>query len=398
MREQLLLSDCLWMRPDFRWPMERDGPIFFSLLHFVSKVSVDDGRNAEVNMPDKQKVLNALKEVQDPHLKRNLVDLGMIKDLTVDKGEVNLTLALTTMRCPLKNQLVEEIKQVIGALTGVSSVDVQLAAMKKEERKNLFPKHPLAGINKVKHTLAVASGKGGVGKTSVAVNVALALQKRGHKVGLLDADIYGPSIPFMLNISEKPEMDAGMLIPVEKYGLKTLSIGMMLKQRQAIIWRGPLVSNAIRQLLHDVMWSDLDYLIIDLPPGTGDPSITITQELPEIQILMVTTPQEVALIDVRRAVELFAKMKRQVLGFVENMSYFQYADSQERLELFGSGGGKKLSQETGLPLLGAIPIDMGISKSGDGGVPLMIASQDSKTAHIFLDIAAQIESRICDSS
>lgn len=348
-------------------------------------------------MPDKQKVLNALKKVQDPHLKKNLVDLGMIKDLTVDKGKINLTLALTTMRCPLKNQLVEDIKQVIGALAGVSSVDVQLAAMKKEERKNLFSKHPLAGIDKVKHTLAVASGKGGVGKTSVAVNVALALQKRGHKVGLLDADIYGPSIPFMLNISEKPEMDAGMLIPVEKYGLKTLSIGMMLKQRQAIIWRGPLVSNAIKQLLHDVLWSDLDYLVIDLPPGTGDPSITITQELPEIQILMVTTPQEVALIDVRRAVELFAKMKRQVLGFVENMSYFQYADSKERLELFGSGGGKKLSLETGLPLLGAIPIDMGISKSGDGGVPLMIASQDSETAHIFLDIAAQIESRICDS-
>jgi len=348
-------------------------------------------------MTNKQGVLEALKKVHEPKLKKDLVELGMIRDLTVEEGNVKLTLALTTLRCPLKSQMVDEIKEIVGALSGVSSVDVQLAAMSGEERKKLFPKHPLAGIDKVKHTLAVASGKGGVGKTTVAVNVALALQKRGYKVGLLDADVYGPSLPIMLGISEKPEMEAGMILPAEKFGLKILSIGMMLKKGQAVIWRGPLVTGAIRQLLGDVMWGELDYLIIDLPPGTGDPSITITQEIPEMQVLMVTTPQEVALADVRRAVELFAKMKRPVLGLIENMSYFQCSHSTERLEIFGSGGGQKLSLETGLPLLGAIPIDMEISKGGDSGVPLMISSPDSETAQIFLDMAMKIGKKSRDS-
>ena len=348
-------------------------------------------------MIDEQNVMNVLKNVQEPELKKDLVELGMIKNVTITDGKVKLTLALTTLRCPLKSQMVDEIKQVVGGLPGVSSVDVQLTAMSADERKKLFPKHPLVGIEKVSRTVAVASGKGGVGKTTIAVNVALALQKRGHKVGLLDADVYGPSVPLMLGVSGKPEVEEGMLIPVEKFGLKIMSIGMLLKEGQAIIWRGPLVSGAIKQLLGDVMWGMLDYLVIDLPPGTGDPSITIAQEIPEMQVLMVTTPQEVALADVRRAVELFTKMKRPVLGFIENMSYFQCAHSTERLEIFGRGGGQKLSQETGLPLLGAIPIDMEISRTGDSGVPLMISSPDSETAHIFLDIAMQTEEKGCDS-
>lgn len=348
-------------------------------------------------MIKKQEVLEALKKVHEPKLKKDLVELGMIRNIMIDEGNIKLTLALTTLRCPLKNQMVDEIKQVVGALAGVSSVDVQLVAMSGEERKKLFPKHPLAGIDKVKHTVAVASGKGGVGKTTVAVNVALALQKQGYKVGLLDADVYGPSIPLMLGISEKPELEAGMMLPAEKFGLKILSIGMMLKKGQAVIWRGPLVTGAIKQLLGDVMWGELDYLIIDLPPGTGDPSITITKEIPEMQVLMVTTPQEVALIDVRRAVELFAKMERPVLGFIENMSYFQDPHSTKRLEIFGSGGGQKLSLETGLPLLGIIPLDINISRSGDSGVPIMISSPDSETANIFLDIAMKTEKMACDS-
>lgn len=348
-------------------------------------------------MIKKQEVLEALKKVHEPKLKKDLVELGMIRTIMIDEGNIKLTLALTTLRCPLKNQMVDEIKQVVGALAGVSSVDVQLVAMSGEERKKLFPKHPLAGIDKVKHTVAVASGKGGVGKTTVAVNVALALQKQGYKVGLLDADVYGPSIPLMLGISEKPELEAGMMLPAEKFGLKILSIGMMLKKGQAVIWRGPLVTGAIKQLLGDVMWGELDYLIIDLPPGTGDPSITITKEIPEMQVLMVTTPQEVALIDVRRAVELFAKMERPVLGFIENMSYFQDPHSTKRLEIFGSGGGQKLSLETGLPLLGIIPLDINISRSGDSGVPIMISSPDSETANIFLDIAMKTEKMACDS-
>lgn len=348
-------------------------------------------------MIDKQGVIEALKRVHEPKLKKNLVELGMIRNVLVEDGNVKLTLALTTLRCPLKSQMVDEIKQVVAGMAGVSSVNVQISAMSADERKKLFPKHPLLGIDEVNRTVAVASGKGGVGKTTIAVNVALALQKRGHKVGLLDADVYGPSIPLMLGVSGKPEMEGEMIIPVDKFGLKIMSIGMMLKEGQAIIWRGPLVSRGIKQLLGDVMWGKLDYLVIDLPPGTGDPSITIAQEILEMQVLMVTTPQEVALADVRRAVELFTKMERPVLGLIENMSYFQCAHSTEHLDIFGRGGGQKLSQETGLPLLGSIPIDMEISKTGDSGVPLMISSPTSETARIFLDIAMKTEEKGCDS-
>lgn len=194
----------------------------------------------------------------------------------------------------------------------------------------------------------------------------------------------------MLGLSGKPEMEQGMLVPLEKFGLKIMSFGRMMEEGQAVIWRGPLVSRTITELLGEVMWGELDYLVVDMPPGTGDPSITIAQALPRLQVLMVTTPQEVALADVRRAIALFGKYKREVVGLVENMSYFQYGHTTERIEIFGSGGGKTLSRETGLPLLGAIPLDMEIRQGGDSGVPLMVSSPDSETACIFLDIASKI--------
>lgn len=345
-------------------------------------------------MIDELKVMEALQSVHDPELKKNLVELGMIKDVTIEAGTVKLTLALTSMRCPRKGHMVEEIKQVLGNLPGVSSVDVHLTALSADERKHLFPKHPLVGIEKVGHALAVASGKGGVGKTTIAVNVALALVKLGHKVGLLDADVYGPSIPLMLGLSDKPEMENGMLIPMEKFGLKIMSFGMLLAEGQPVIWRGPLVSRMINQLLGEVMWGELDYLVVDLPPGTGDPSITIAQSLPQMRVLMVTTPQEVALSDVRRSIELFSKYKRPVLGLIENMSFFQCPHSAEHIDIFGHGGGEKLSQETGLPLLGAIPIDLELRQSGDRGVPLMISSPSSDTARIFHEIVLKIRKKI----
>lgn len=342
-------------------------------------------------MIDEQRVKETLKGVRDPELQKDLVELGMIRNIRIEDGKIRLTLALTTLRCPRKVHMVDKIKQVVGGLPGVSSVDVEITAMSADERNRLFPKHPLVGIEKVGHTLAVASGKGGVGKTTIAVNVALALVKQGKKVGLLDADVYGPSVPLMLGLSgQNPEMEHGMLIPVEKFGLKIMSFGMLLRENQAAIWRGPLVSRAITQLLGEVMWGELDYLIIDLPPGTGDPSITIAQAIPKMQVLMVTTPQEVALADVRRAIELFSKQKREVLGFIENMSYFQCAHSAKHIDIFGHGGGEKLSQETGLPLLGAIPIDLEIGQGGDRGVPLMISSPTSDTARIFEDIAMKV--------
>lgn len=341
-------------------------------------------------MIDEKKVQELLRGIPEPELGRNLVDLGMIKNISVDGGKVSLTLALTTLRCPRKKQMVNDIKEMLEQEDGVSSVDVSIASLSDEERRSLFPKHPLVGIEKVSHTLAVASGKGGVGKTTVAVNTALALAEEGKTVGLLDADVYGPSIPLMLGLTERPEIEHGMLIPLEKYGLKIISFGMLMKEGQPIVWRGPLVARAIKQLLGEVMWGGLDYLVVDLPPGTGDPSITISQALPDVNILMVTTPQEAALIDVRRSIELFAKYKRKILGLIENMSYFQPDNSSKQINIFGQGGGKMLSKETGLPLLGEIPIDLEISKGGDSGVPLMIASPDSSTASIFKEIAGEV--------
>lgn len=341
-------------------------------------------------MLNTDKVREALRSIPEPELGKNLVELGMIKNITVDSGKVTLTLALTTLRCPRKKEMVEQIKQVVSKIAGVITVDVELAELCEDERKRLFLRHPLVGIEKVEHTLAVASGKGGVGKTTVAVNIALALSAEGKKVGLLDADVYGPSIPFMFGLKERPDVENGMLIPLEKFGLKIISFGMLMKEGQAVVWRGPLVTRAIKQLLGEVMWGELDYLVVDLPPGTGDPSITIAQALPGVEILMVTTPQEAALVDVRRSIELFVKFKRKILGFIENMSYFQPNEYSKPINIFGKGGGKVLSKETGLPLLGVIPIDLEIAKGGDNGVPLMISSAESSAARIFQDVARKI--------
>ena len=342
-------------------------------------------------MIDEQKVREMLQGVQEPKLKKNLIELGMIKNISVTAEKIILSLALPTLKYPLKGRLVDEIRRVLAELPDLPVVDVQLTTLSVDERERLYPKPSLKGIEKVDRFLAVASGKGGVGKTSIAVNVALALAKRGHRVGLLDADVYGPNVPLMLGLSDKPHWESGMMVPVEKFGLKIMSFGMLLEEGQALIWRGPLVDKAIKQLLGEVMWGELDYLIVDLPPGTGDPSISIAQSLPKVEILMVTTPQEVALADVRRSIALFAKINRQILGLIENMSYFQADHSSEKIRIFGHGGGETLSRETGFPLLSAIPIDLAISRSGDSGVPLMISSPDSDTARLFLDIARKIE-------
>ena len=251
-------------------------------------------------------------------------------------------------------------------------------------------KPPLRGIQKVKSFIAVASGKGGVGKTTVAINLALALQEQGLRVGLLDADVYGPSIPTMLDLHYQPDATQEMMLPAEKFGLKIMSIGFMIDESQAVIWRGPLVSRAIRNFLDGVSWGELDYLVVDLPPGTGDPSITIAQSIPAAVVLMVTTPQKVSLADVKRAISMFRKMDREILGIVENMSFFCCEHSSEKIEIFGEGGGEALSSETGAPLLGILPIDIDLRKGGDTGIPLMVESPDSPTGSIFREIATKV--------
>ena len=252
----------------------------------------------------------------------------------------------------------------------------------------------LAGIEKVKHFIAVASGKGGVGKSTIAVNLALALERQGLKIGILDADVYGPNIPIMMGISRHPETEEKMMVPLENFGLKLMSCGFFLKEDEPIIWRGPLVSKAIRELLEKVAWGELDCLVIDLPPGTGDPSITIAQLIPRAEIVMVTTPQEVALADVRKAVNMFEKMGNRVLGIVENMSYFQCSHSDDRIEIFGEGGGEKLARRMNIPFLGAIPIDIELRKGGDRGVPLVAEIPDSETGKVFKEIAGKAKTSL----
>ena len=255
------------------------------------------------------------------------------------------------------------------------------------------PQPPLVGIAKVKRFIAVGSGKGGVGKTTVAVNIALALAKQGYRVGLLDADIYGPSIPTMLDLHLEAELDGSMMMPIEKFGLEIMSIGFMIDEDQAVIWRGPVVSRAIRDFLGKVNWGKQDYLVVDLPPGTGDPSITIAQSLPDVVMVIVTTPQKVALADVKKAIHMFRKMGKDVIGIVENMSYFQCEHSTDKIEIFGRGGGEALSEELGIAFLGALPIDIDLRISGDRGIPLLIENPDSKTVNIFQGIQILRETR-----
>ena len=229
---------------------------------------------------------------------------------------------------------------------------MNLTTLSEEELRTLFPQHPPAGLSKVRHVLAVASGKGGVGKTTLAVNIALALAREGQRVGLLDADVYGPSVPVMLALSEPPPWENNMMIPVKKFDLQVMSLGMMVEEGKAFIWRGPMVGKAIRQLLEQVLWGELDFLVVDLPPGTGDPSMTVAQAIPEASVLMVTTPQEVALADVRRAVELFREFNLNIIGLVENMSYFMCGHSAEPIEIFGRGGGGKIESRIGFAAVG----------------------------------------------
>ena len=344
-------------------------------------------------MTDEKRIREALQSVLHPKLKKPLIDLGLIRNISIREGAVTLTLALKSDRSPLKKVMISQIEKAVGALPEISSVQVEVIALSQEKIDLLFPKPHLQGIEKVRHFLAVASGKGGVGKTTIAVNLALALAKNGYKVGLLDADIYGPSVPLMLALTKALEQEDDMILPKEKFGLHIVSLGLTAGQNEAFIWRGPLVSKMIRQLLGQVKWGELDYLVIDLPPGTGDPSITVAQAIPHCSILMVTTPQEVALADVRRAIGLFQKTGQAIVGLVENMSYFLCGHSDKPIEIFGHGGGEKLSQETGIPLLGAIPIDLELRQGGDAGVPLMVSKPDSETGRIFQLVAKALSEK-----
>lgn len=333
-------------------------------------------------------VLDALRSVIDPDLHKDVVTLGMIKNIKIDGAKVSFTFELTTPSCPLKDQLEREARTAVESVAGAGNVAVTMSS-NVASRPNA---NTLAGLKHVRNTIAVASGKGGVGKSTVAANLAVALAKDGAKVGLLDADIYGPSQPLMFGLAgEKPEarpVDGhAMMIPLEAHGVKVMSIGFLVDPNTAVIWRGPMAAGALKQFMTDVLWDELDYLIFDLPPGTGDIQLTLVQSLPLTGAVIVSTPQDVALADVRKSVRMFERVNVPVLGVVENMSYFVCPACRHREEIFSFGGAQKSAAEFGVPFLGALPIQTSVRVGSDEGTPIVISDPTSEAAAGFREIA-----------
>jgi ATP-binding protein involved in chromosome partitioning len=338
-----------------------------------------------------KRILEALSQVMDPELSRDLVSLGMIENVKVQGGAVSFTLVLTTPACPLRRKLEEDCRRAVGALPGVEKVEVDVTSRVKghyagKGRVNLVPT--------ARNTVAVASGKGGVGKSTVSVNLAVALAQSGAAVGLLDCDIYGPSIPLMMGVRDRPEVRDGKLEPLEGYGVKLMSIGFLLERDTPVIWRGPLVMKAVQQLLQDVAWGELDYLVIDLPPGTGDAQLTVSQSVPLTGAVVVSTPQDVALVDAAKAVAMFEKVGVPTLGIVENMSYFLCPHCGHRTDILGHGGANRESRRLGVRFLGEVPMDPEIARSGDSGVPAVVADPGSPAAKALREIASAVAARI----
>lgn len=341
-----------------------------------------------VNKISNDAVLAALGKVQEPELRNDLVSLNMIRDLEINGNKVKFTIVLTTPACPLKTRIENEARAAVLAVPGVGSVEVKMESyVPSDGRSRGLMQLP------IRNAIAIASGKGGVGKSTVAVNVAVALAQAGACVGLLDADIYGPNIPTMMGVDKLPPPTAEKLIPAEAYGVKIMSIGFLVKPDQPLIWRGPMLHSAIRQFLSEVEWGELDYLIVDLPPGTGDAALSLTQSLPLSGGVIVTLPQHVSIEDARRGMEMFRQLSVPILGVVENMSYLELPDGS-RMDVFGNGGGEQLAKEGDVPFFGKIPMDAKVSAGGDHGTPVIIEDPDSPAASALRKIAEQIAAKV----
>ncbi len=336
-------------------------------------------------------VLDALRQVRDPDLNRDIVALNFIKDLRICDGNVAFTIELTTPACPVKDQMQSQAETAVRALPGVRGVEVAMTAQVTSSRPLGQGKAAIPGV---KNVLAVSSGKGGVGKSTVAVNLACALRATGAKVGILDADLYGPNVPLMLGVRGQARSVDRKLLPFLAHDLQVMSIGMLIAEDQPVIWRGPMLHSAIKQFLFEVAWQDLDYLVVDLPPGTGDAQLSLSQQAHIMGALIVTTPQDVSVLDVRKAIRMFQTVGVPVLGVVENMAWFTPPGRQERYEIFGKGGGEKIEREFGLPLLGRVPIELAVREGGDSGVPIVLAQPESESARAFRDLAAKVAARV----
>lgn len=335
-----------------------------------------------------ENVLAAINQVEDPSLNKSLLDLSMVRDIQIEDGKVSLKLVLISPAYPFAEQLEAELREKVGGLVGVEAVEIEKAVEVPVDANLAQPES-----SKVKTVIAVASGKGGVGKSTVAVNLAVALAQEGANVGLMDADVYGPNIPMMMGVDAlPPQQQDGKIEPAKAHGVKLISIGFLVKPDQPIVWRGPMLHSAIQQFVKDVKWGDLDYLVVDLPPGTGDAQLSLAQTVSITGGVIVTLPQEVSLEDARRGLEMFRQLQIPIFGVVENMSYLELPDGG-KMDVFGSGGGEKLAKAAEVDFLAGIPMDPAVRQGGDSGKPIVVAHPDTKAAQVLKKLAAEVARR-----
>jgi ATP-binding protein involved in chromosome partitioning len=338
-----------------------------------------------------QSVMSALSQIQDPDLHKDIVTLGFIRDLKIEGGEVSFRIVLTTPACPVKEQMETQARELVGRIAGVSSVNVRMDAEVPQGR-GLGDKISVPGVRNI---IAVSSGKGGVGKSTVAVNLAVSLALDGARVGLMDADVYGPNVPLMLGVGNaRPEIEGNKLVPIEAYGVRLMSMAILKPGDEPLIVRGPILHGLVKQFLSDVRWGELDYLIVDMPPGTGDVQLSLAQLVPVQGAVLVTTPQEVAVADVRRALRMFETVAVPILGVVENMSYFIAPDTGTRYDIFGAGGGERLAEQYHVPYLGAVPLGLDVREGGDRGLPVVVGQPDSAQAQAFRRVAEEVARQV----
>jgi ATP-binding protein involved in chromosome partitioning len=347
-----------------------------------------DGRTVK---DKRDEVLEALGSVQDPDLHRDLVTLGMIEEVAITDGRVAFTLVLTTAACPLKGQIENDCRAAVTRLPWVREVEIRTTSRVRKPKDPNADRKALEGVANV---IAIGSGKGGVGKSTVSVNLAVALALAGSKVGLLDADIYGPNLPRMMGVRRQPSARDGRIVPIEAWGLSFMSMGLLVDQGEAVVWRGPMLHGAIKSFLHDVDWGELDYLLVDLPPGTGDVQLSLIQQTFVAGAVVVTTPSAVAIEDAVKAVSMFGKLQVPVLGVIENMSYFICPNCDARHEIFNTGSPEERAQALGLPFLGAIPLHPDVRALGDRGRPVVAEQPDAEYARAFTRIAGHLAQRV----
>ncbi|MFI5177628.1 MAG: Mrp/NBP35 family ATP-binding protein [Vicinamibacterales bacterium] len=341
-------------------------------------------------------VLDALRVVKDPDLHKDIVALGFVKNLRIESGgRVGFTIELTTPACPVKDLMRDQARAAVSEVAGVSAVDIEMTAQVRAVPRPEAGRAPVEGV---KNVIAVGAGKGGVGKTTVAVNLAVSLAQRGSRVALIDGDMYGPNVPIMLGLKTQLETDGKKIVPAERYGLQVVSLGFLTQDDAPVIWRGPMLHGAIQQFFRDVRWTDIDYLIVDMPPGTGDIALSLSQTVPVAGAVVVTTPQAVSLADTRRAVLMYRKLNIPPIGLIENMSHFVCPDCGHESDVFGKGGGEELAAEMKVPFLGRIPLYAAVRAGGDAGVPIVMSAPDSPPARAIIAAAERVAQQVSIAS